>query len=199
MKRLITAGLAYTLFAASVPIGAAEFEICNGETGGSLLTNHEAMPLPQREGHRVRTSGRVPHVQIDVDPVPAVNKELHRLAFSLPDVEKRPTIVSLPGTDGMWLSERLPIEHPKAIVAGREFAHIHVDGSLHAPLPYERALELSEAGWGERHPWADKRDGWEGFVLIYTPQTMDELRIVFQLVIESYNHITGKKIRMSNC
>jgi phospholipase/carboxylesterase len=154
--------------------------------------------LPERTGPRTQTTGAVPHVQIDVEPVPEVDEELHRLAFSLPGVEERPTIVSLPGAIGMWLSDDLQIVHPEAIVSGREFAHIHPDGSLHAPLPFERALELADKGWGERHPWADEREGWEGLVMIFTPQSEAELEIVFQLIVESYNHITGQTLQASD-
>jgi len=149
-------------------------------------------PLPERSGPRTQTSGTVPHVQIGVEPVPTVNDELFRRAFALPGVEDRPTIVSLPGARGMWLSDDIALAHPEAIVSGREFAHIHPDGSLHAPLPYERALEVAEKGWGERHPWADERDGWEGLVMLYTPQSEVELEIIFQLIVESYNFVTGQ-------
>lgn len=149
-------------------------------------------PLPERSGPHTQTSGTVPHIQIGVEPVPTVNDELFRRAFALPGVEDRPTIVSLPGTRGMWLSDDIALAHPEAIVSGREFAHIHPDGSLHAPLPYERALEVAEKGWGERHPWADERDGWEGLVMLYTPQSEAELEIIFQLIVESYNFVTGQ-------
>ena len=155
-------------------------------------------PLPERSGPRPQTSGTVPHVQIGVEPVLAVTDELFRRAFTLPGVEDRPTIVSLPGARGMWLSDDIPLAHPEAIVSGREFAHIHPDGSLHAPLPYERALEVAENGWGERHPWADERDGWDGLVMLFTPQSMAELEIIFQLIVESYNHVTGQTLQASD-
>ena len=155
-------------------------------------------PLPDRSGPRTQTTGSVPHIQIDVDAVQAVNDELYRRTFALPDVEKRPTIVSLPGADGMWLSDGVPLANPEGIVNGREFAHIHPDGSLHAPLPYERALEAVEKGWAERHPWAEQRDGWEGFVMLFTPQTMEELDVTFQLIVESYNHVTGRTVQASD-
>jgi hypothetical protein len=154
--------------------------------------------LAERSGPLTETSGTVPHVQIGVRPVTAINDELLRRAFALPGVENRPTIVSLPGALGMWLSNDIPLAHPEVIIAGREFAHIHPDGSLHLPLPFERALEVATKGWGERHPWADKREGWDGLVIIFTPQSMSELDIVFQLVIESYNHVTGKMIQASD-
>ncbi len=199
MKRLIIAGCVSVLYGLCLPLHATEPGICVAEADKLSVQQLEPISLPQREGPRTRTSGRVPHVQIGVKAVPSVNQELRRLAFSLPDVEKRPTIVSLPGTDGMWLNDLLPIVSPKAIVAGREFAHIHTDGSLHAPLPYRRALELTSKGWGERHPWADKRDGWEGLVMLYTPRSLEELTITFQLILESYNHITGKSLGVSDC
>ena len=154
--------------------------------------------LPERLGPRTQTSGIVPHVQIGVEAVTVVNDELYRRAFSLPGVEDRPTIVSLPGARGMWLSDDYALANPEAIVNGREFAHIHPDGSLHAPLPYERALEVAEKGWGERHPWADEREGWDGFVMLFTPQSMDELEITFQLIVESYNHVTGQTVLASD-
>jgi glyoxylase-like metal-dependent hydrolase (beta-lactamase superfamily II) len=154
--------------------------------------------LPERSGPRTQTSGTVPHVQIGVESVAAVNDELFRRAFALPGVEDRPTIVSLPGARGMWLTDDIALANPEGIVSGREFAHIHPDGSLHAPLPYERALEIAEKGWGERHPWADEREGWDGLVMLFTPQSMAELDIIFQLIVESYNHVPGQTIQASD-
>lgn len=153
--------------------------------------------LPERAGPRTQTSGTVPHVQIDVELVKEVNDELLRRAYALPGVEDRPTIVSLPGAKGMWISDDIALAVPEAIVAGREFAHIHPDGSLHAPLPFDRALEVAEKGWGERHPWADERAGWDGLVMLFTPQSMDELEITWQLIVESYNFVTGQTIEAS--
>lgn len=151
--------------------------------------------LPERSGPRVQTSGVVPHVQWDVDPVQEVNDELYRRAFSLPGVSNEATIVSLPGARGMWLSENIELANPLAVVNGREFAHIHTDGSLHAPLPLERALEVDEKKWGERHPWAEQRPGFDGFVMLYTPQSIEELEITFQLIVESYNYVTGQSLQ----
>lgn len=148
-------------------------------------------PLPRRIGPRPLTHKGMPHAQIDVRPVRRVHEELFRLAFSLPDVEDRPTVISVPGARALWLREGVPLAHPEVIVAGREFAHIHPDGSLHAALAPERAREAVEAGWAEPHPLAAAM-GWEGMVMLYTPRTMDELAVIFQLVVDAYNFVTGR-------
>ncbi len=179
----------------SMLIGCQSNPSTEEEVQSVPITESTTQPLPERAGPRTKTTGTVPHTQIGVDPVADVNAELFRLAYALPGVEDRPTIVSLPGGRGMWLDHNIPVIHPKAIVSGREFAHIHTDGSLHAPLPLDRALEVEETGWGERHPWADQRDGWEGLVMLYTPQSMAELDITFQLIVESYNYVTGKNLQ----
>ena len=153
-----------------------------------------AAPLPMRPGPRPETTGAVPHTQIGVDPVPEVDEELHRRAFALPDVENRPTIVSLPGARGLWLDVNLPLARPEVILRGREFSHIHPDGSIHAPLPVERALEAAEAGWAELHPWVDREEFWDGLVLLYTPLSLEELESTLGLLVESYNFVTGRNV-----
>lgn len=149
-------------------------------------------PLPQRLGQRPTTTGTVPHQQIGVEPVPELNDILHRWVASLPNIELQPSISSLPGATGIWITQGTTIAQPQAILNGREFTHIHPDGSLHAPLPLPRALEALEMGWAERHPWAEQREGWEGLVMLYTPQSEADLEIVFQLIVESYNFVTGQ-------
>lgn len=162
-------------------------------SSGSALAGHKY--LPKRATPPPETSTRVPHVQLWVKAVPEVSAELLRRVAALPKVEIRPTVVSLPGAKGFWLLEELALSRPDVIVGGREFAHMHPDGSLHASLSPERAREAVKAGWAVRHPWADKRRGWEGFVLLFTPQSMEELDVTFQLIVDGYNFVTGKSVR----
>jgi phospholipase/carboxylesterase len=150
-------------------------------------------PLPKRAGPRPLTNKNMPHSQIGVRPVPEVNAELFRRCFSLPDVRNEPTRISVPGARALWLDEDLPLTHPEVIAVGREFAHIHPDGSLHASLPPERAREAIEAGWAEPHPMALYM-GNEGMVMLYTPRTIEELDVIFQLVVDSYNFVTGRAV-----
>jgi len=156
------------------------------------ITDSALSPLPQRFGTRPTTTGAVPHQQIGIEPVPELNDILFRWVASLPNIELQPSISSLPGATGIWITQATTIAQPQAILNGCEFTHIHPDGSLHAPLPLARALEAVEMGWAERHPWAEQREGWEGLVMLYTPQSEAELKTVFQLIVESYNFVTGR-------
>lgn len=95
---------------------------------------------PIRTTPRPATTTGVPHVQIDVVPQPDLAAALLTRVAELPDVEIRETVISLPGAKGFWLADDLELARPEAIVGGREFAHMHPDGSLHA----------SEPGYGTR-------------------------------------------------
>ena len=154
--------------------------------------------LPQRDGPIPPTTKGIPHKQFLGEAVPDVHAELMRRVALLPKVDIRPTVVSLPGATGFWLLEDLTLERPEVIVGGREFAHVHPDGSLHASLPPTRAYEAVDAGWAVRHPWADQRPGWEGFVLLYTPQNEAELEVVTQLIVDGYNFITGGDVTLDD-
>ena len=150
--------------------------------------------LPRRKRPRPETYKWMPHGQIGVSPVPEVHAELYRRAYTLPGVRNEPTQISVPGARALWLKEDLPLAHSELILVGREFSHIHPDGSLHVTLPPERAREAIQAGWAEIHPLAEQI-GNEGMVLLYTPQDMEELDVVFQLIVDSYNFITGRSVQ----
>ena len=153
--------------------------------------------LPARKGPRPPTHNGMPHAQIGVRPVPELNAELFRRCYSLPDVRNEPTRISVPGARALWLREDLPLAHQEVIAVGREFAHIHPDGSLHASLPPARAREAIEAGWAEYHPLA-YQIGIEGMVLLYTPRDTQELDVIFRLVVDSYNFVTGRALPLTD-
>lgn len=153
-----------------------------------------ALDLPERPGPRPDTTKDVPHIQIGVEPLPEINAELLRRVAKIPDVEIRDTVISLPGAKGFWLNDQIALARPESIVGGREFAHMHPDGSLHASLEPEFATKAIKAGWAVLHPWAGQRPGWDGFVMIYTPTTAEELDVVIGLVVESYKFVTGRKV-----
>lgn len=157
----------------------------------------EQNPLLQRMRPRPLTNKNMPHSQIGIRPMPEVNEELFRRVYSLPDVSNHPTVISVPGARALWLHEDLPLAHPEVIARGREFAHIHPDGSLHVALPPERANEAVRKGWAEPHPLA-KYMGIDGMVMLYTPLDMDELEVVLGLILDSYNFVTGRNLRPEN-
>lgn len=157
-------------------------------------TSTFAESLPQRTTPIPLTTDGVPHVQIGVDAVPELNEELLDYVAQFSGVNLGPTRVSLPGTVGFQLDVDMSLSRPDVIVGGREFAHLHTDGSLHASLDTNLAVVAIEAGWAVAHPWAKQRAGWEGFVMIFTPTTHDELEVVKQLVESSYSFVTGKSI-----
>ncbi|MGB1010065.1 MAG: luciferase family protein [Thiolinea sp.] len=159
---------------------------------GSISVLADADSLPMRETPRPMTTNGVPHVQINVEPIPELAQELLRRVAMIPDVEIRETVISLPGAKGFWLNDALPLTHPGIIIGGREFAHMHPDGSLHASLPVPLAQEAIAKGWAISHPWSKQRAGWEGFVMVYSPMNMTELDVVIDLVTRSYNFITGR-------
>lgn len=150
--------------------------------------------FPIRDGARPDTTNGVPHVQIGVSPVPELSEEMLRQVAEFPGVVLGATRVSLPGAVGFQLTRDVQIAQPQAIVGGREFAHLHPDGSLHASLHPDTARAAIDAGWAVAHPWADQRAGWEGFVMIYSPINEAELDVVLQLVRGSYTYITGEAL-----
>lgn len=155
----------------------------------------EYLSLPQRPGPRPQTYKGLPHAQIDVEPVPEINAELFRRVYALPDVENHLTTTSVPGSRGIWLRVDVPLVRPDLTTGpgGREFAHIHPDGSLHVILPGTRARQAVEAGWAEPHPLATAM-GKEGRIMLYTPRTFEELSTIVQIVVDAYNAVTGRTV-----
>jgi hypothetical protein len=149
--------------------------------------------LPTRRGHRPKTTPTNPHTQLEQNPEHDVVDELARRAFALPDVEERPSAISVPGARALWLREDVPAGPKEAFMVGREFAHIHPmpDGSLHATLPPEVAQEAMKRGWAEQHPVA--RMGYipHNVVMIYAPRDAEEIEVVAGLVAEAYRYAGG--------
>jgi hypothetical protein len=153
-----------------------------------------AESLPSRQTPIPQTTNGVPHMQIGIEVVPALAEELLQTVAEFPGVSLGATRISMPGVVGFQFDDGVPLDRPDVIVGGREFAHLHADGSLHASLDPALARAAVDAGWAVAHPWAMQRDGWEGFVMIYTPTSPSELEVVIQLVESSYSFITGRTL-----
>lgn len=157
----------------------------------SVTVAAQNLVLPERQAARPKTTDSVPHMQIGVSHSPEISEELIQRVDAMRGVSIRPTVISIPGAWAFWLDDGVDVTRPEAIVAGREFAHIHPDGSLHASLDPMIAKVATDAGWAIPHPWSDEREGWEGFVMIYTPQDQAELNVVIGLVASAYEYVTG--------
>ena len=151
--------------------------------------------LPERAGQRPGTTPTNPHTQLDQNPEEVLVRELAQKVFALSDVEERPSAISVPGAQALWLRDEVPAGPQEAFMIGREFAHIHPlpDGSLHAALPPELAEEAIEKGWAEQHPVA--RMGYipPNVVMIYAARNAGEIEIVAGLVTESYRYAGGRR------
>ncbi len=151
----------------------------------------QSLELPERPGARPLTTDNVPHIQIGAQPDPALTQALLRHMESINGVVLEETRIGFPGSIGFNLEPDAPVAEPEAIVVGREFAHVHPDGSLHASLSPIAAQHAISQGWAIAHPWADRRAGWEGFVLIYTPTSEDELLNVIAMLEDSFRFVSG--------
>ena len=152
-----------------------------------------ANPLPERRGSRPRTTSTNPHVQLEQNAAAEHWAELVQRAFMLPDVEERPSLVSVPGARALWLRDGVPAGPRDAFMVGREFAHIHPlpEGSMHVALPPELARVAVEKGWAEPHPVA--RMGYipETIVMIYGPRDAEEVEVGWMLLRASYAYALG--------
>ncbi len=158
----------------------------------AIIPPAAAADLPVRNSPIPQTTNGVPHVQLGVAVDPDIYEELLLRVSQIPGVDIRETVISLPGAKGFWILDDVSLARPDVIVGGREFAHVHPDGSLHASLPPELARKAVKSGWAAHHPWANERPGWEGFVMIFTPGSRAELNVVVRLVLDSFNFVTGK-------
>ena len=153
------------------------------------------LPLPIRQGEQPEITEGLPQLQIGVDAVTEINAELFRRVYSLPCVENQLTVISpLEGSRALWLDPGMKVARPDLIPKERELGHIHPDGSLHSAMDPMRGQQAVDAGWALFHPAASNRPGFQGFMLLFTPRTSDELDVIFQLIVDGYNYVVGANI-----
>ena len=88
----------------------------NGVSGDELehdgLTPGESLEaamlsLPYRAGEKPKTSPSAPHEQLDQNPPANVYALLKDRAFDFPQVDRRPSIISVSGAEGLWLTTQM--------------------------------------------------------------------------------------------
>jgi len=94
------------------------------------------LTLPTRSGDKPKTNYGLPHEQLDQNPPSEIYLALKDRAFDFPFVERRPSIISVPGAEALWPQEEDGHGCAEAFMRGNEFAHVHppYDGSMHMML-----------------------------------------------------------------
>jgi len=149
--------------------------------------------LPQRQGDRPMTNYGLPHEQLSQNTPADVYAKLKDQAYDFEFVERRPSIISVPGAEGLWLLEEGGRSCSEAFLRGNEFAHVHppYDGSLHMMLPDDDVPELLDRGWGESHPLVPVGRVPPGLVMVYGPRDPGELDVILGLIDTSYRYARG--------
>ena len=154
------------------------------------------MNLVQRPGPKPETTSRLPHSQLTQHGPDEIIDKLHQWCFSIPDVNNEPSGISVPGARALVMHHGAQCNHA-AFMVGREFAHIHPhpdNGSMHVKLPADQASYVVEKGWGEDHYLVSAGQYPKGLIMVFSPRDEDELDAVKEIVGQSYEFATGKRI-----
>ena len=151
------------------------------------------LALPERTGPRPRTSASAPHQQLDQNPAADVYARFKERAFTFAGVDRRPSIISVPGAEALWLTAEPEHRCAEAFMVGNEFAHVHppTDGSLHLMLPRDDIGELFAKGWGEPHPMAVLGHIPPTAVMVFAPRDDAEAETVLRIIDRSYRFAAG--------
>ena len=149
--------------------------------------------LPWRQGEKPKTNYGLPHQQLDQNPPPEIYAKLKDRAYDFPFVERRPSIISVPGAEALWLLQEGGHGCAEAFMRGNEFAHVHPpdDGSMHMMLPEDRVSDVLERGWGEPHPLVPEGLVPPTAVMIFGPRDEAELEVILKLIDASYRFARG--------
>ena len=149
--------------------------------------------IPARQGEAPEIGQVPPQLQFSDKSPRDIYKIFHDWMFStFPKVRKEPTRISVSTSIAMWLDENEDVGHTDAFMppsGGREFTHLHLDGSIHTVVGTEVEDEIITKKWGVRHMYYDRG---VKEVLIYAPRNEEELKIIKTVVIKSYEYATGK-------
>ena len=152
--------------------------------------------LPMRQGNAPEVGLTPPQLQYSDKSPREIYQTFHDWMFNtFPKVRKEPTRISVKSSIAMWLDENENVGHIDAFMppsGGREFTHLHLDGSIHTVLSSEIEDEIIAKHWGVRHMYYN-----QGVkeVLVYAPRNEDELKTLKSIVTKSYEYATGLKFK----
>lgn len=151
--------------------------------------------IPNRIGERPSTTNTNPHTQLNQQPEDiSYVQELMDWAFTLNNIKKKPSAISVPGAIAMCMEEKHTCKSCSAFMIGTEFAHFHPhpDYSMHLGLPKNDAATIIEKGWGEWHPLIKRGILPPNIIMMYAPRNQEELEVAKFIVEHSYNYAKGK-------
>ncbi|MEM6803905.1 MAG: hypothetical protein AAF696_21040 [Bacteroidota bacterium] len=151
--------------------------------------------MPIRKGERPATTPSNPHMQLTQQPDDlSYIKKLMDWAFTLSNIEKKPSAISVPGSVAMWMEEEHSCKRCNAFMIGHEFAHFHPhpDHSMHLGIPQKDAEIIIEKGWGEFHPMIKRNILPPNIIMMYAPRSQEELEVAKFILARSYDFAKGK-------
>jgi hypothetical protein len=150
--------------------------------------------VPERKGERPTTGGAIPHLQHTQKSPDEIREALREWAGIFPDVSEEDTRISVRTTRAFMLAQNVEAEHDDAFMpppGSREFAHLHLDGSMHLCVSGDSVAEIIGKSWGEPHPL--KEQG-VNEVLFYAPRDLGELGLAKRALAEAYRYATGRRL-----
>lgn len=156
------------------------------------------LSIPIRKGERPETTNTNPHEQLNQNPDRETYESFKAKLFHFNNTSRRPSIISVPGSEALWLNEDIACNCNNGFMIGREFAHIHpaYDGSLHMALSQRDFDEVINKQWGEKHPLAGMHSIPDTIVLVYAPRNAVEMDVVLSIVeasLKNAKKLTGEE------
>jgi len=151
--------------------------------------------MPMRQGARPATTNTNPHTQLTQQPEDlSFIHDLQTWAFELTNIEKRSSLVSVPGATAMFMEKEHACTSCNAFMIDTEFAHFHPhpDYSLHLGLPKEDAEVIIEKGWGEWHPLIKRGFLPPNIIMMYAPRDQEEFEVAKFILGHSYAYAKGE-------
>lgn len=156
----------------------------------------KSFTLTERKGEAPTVGATTPQLQFSDKSPEEIRVKLWDWAFStFPKVRKETSKISVPTSQALWLHEDEEVANSDAFMppaGGREFTHLHLDGSIHAVVSTEVENEVINKKWGVRHPLYYSHGVKE--ILVYAPRNEEEIKVLQAVIIKSYEYATGKTV-----
>ncbi|KAI1649791.1 hypothetical protein F4815DRAFT_135426 [Daldinia loculata] len=157
-------------------------------------------PLPYRCGLRPKVVGIAPQRQVDQFGSRDCYLTLRRIleSHSRNNPEELGIGTSCFEKHGLALFSRYPFNK----TCQGEICHVHnSDYSMHLNLHPDDVKEVIEKGWGQRHPLTSqcflKMPVPKQFTMVYAPRSMDELKVVCQIIEAAGWWVSAKEMKLN--